>query len=183
MGDNQKLVVSNQPSKVLKYNSKCIKRLAVEEVEGLLFGLKLGTLIPLIPPFYCQLFPSYRRICTEFRICATVHHSNLCPTDAALSFLSSINTPPSINIRSNIHFSLCSSFSSTSLQLAVTATWQWDRLNWKVFCTEDHQNMTPHTEKADSDFVYSHETPWLCPTFISCAESSIQILVFWESSI
>lgn len=124
MGDNQKLVVSNQPSKVLKYNGKCIKRLAVGEVEGLLFGLKLGTLIPLIPPFYCQLFPSYRRICTEFRICATVHHSNLYPTDAALSFLSSINTPPSINIRSNIHFSLCSSFSSTSLQLAVTATWQ-----------------------------------------------------------
>lgn len=63
-------------------------------MEGLLFGLKLGTLIPLIPPFYCQLFPSYRRICTEFRICATVHHSNLYPTDAALSFISSINTPP-----------------------------------------------------------------------------------------
>lgn len=63
-------------------------------MEGLLFGLKLGTLIPLIPPFYCQLFPSYRRICTEFRICATVHHSNLYPTDAALSFISSINTNP-----------------------------------------------------------------------------------------
>lgn len=33
--------------------------------------------------------------------------------------------------------------------------------------------MTLHSEKkkkADSDFVYSHGTPWLCPTFISCAE-------------
>lgn len=156
-------------------------------MEGLLFGLKLGTLIPLIPPFYCQLFPSYRRICTEFRICATVHHSNLYPTDAALSFLSSINTPPSQpprpplpphNVHSNIHFSFCSPFPATSLQLAATATWHGDRLNWKVFCTEGHQSMTLHTEKADSDFVNSHETPWLCPTFISCAENSIQILVW-----
>lgn len=33
--------------------------------------------------------------------------------------------------------------------------------------------MTLHSEKkkkADSDFVYSHGTPRLCPTFISCAE-------------
>lgn len=86
-------------------------------MEGLLFGLKLGTLIPLIPPFYCQLFPSYRRICTEFRICATVHHSNLYPTDAALSFLFPINTPPSLPIAPpqaptpDIHFSFCSPFS------------------------------------------------------------------------
>lgn len=114
------------PSTILKYRGECIKRLAVGEVEGLLFGLKLGTLIPLIPPFYCQLFPSYRRICTEFRICATVHHSNLYPTDAALSFLSTINTPPNpptapphpsihicilTTIHSNIHFSFCSLFS------------------------------------------------------------------------
>lgn len=115
------------------------------EVEGLLFGLKLGTLIPLIPPFYCQLFPSYRRICTEFRICATVHHSNLYPTDAALSFISSINTPPPappltpqpfppLDVHSNIHFSFCSPpISVTSPHLAVTAPWHGDRLNWKVF--------------------------------------------------
>ena len=41
------------------------------------FGLRLGALIPLIPPtpqntFNCQLFPSYRGICTQFGICATV---------------------------------------------------------------------------------------------------------------
>lgn len=58
------------------------------------------------------------------------------------------------------------------MQLAETATWQGDRLNWKVFRTEDHPSMTLHTEKADSDFVYSHETPWLCPTFISRAEKT-----------
>lgn len=66
----------------------CLQRGGLGAVEGLLFGLQLGSLIPLIPPFYCQLFPSYRRSRTEFRICATVHRSNLRPTDAALLFLS-----------------------------------------------------------------------------------------------
>lgn len=77
----------------MKWRGECLKRLVVGEVVGLLFGLKLGTLIPLIPLFYCQLFPSCRRICTECRICAPVHHSILYPTDTALSVLSSINTP------------------------------------------------------------------------------------------
>lgn len=67
---------------------ECLERDALGAVERLLFGLQLGSLIPLIPPFYCQLFPSYRQSRTEFRICATVHHSNLRPTDAALLFLS-----------------------------------------------------------------------------------------------
>lgn len=66
----------------------CLQRNGLGAVEGLVFGLQLGSLIPLIPPFYCQLFPSYRRSRTEFRICATVHRSILRPTDAALLFLS-----------------------------------------------------------------------------------------------
>lgn len=70
-------VLSNRANVSRKCRVNIYKSLTVGDVEGLLFGLKLGTLIPLIPPFYCQLFPSCHRICTEFRICATVHHSSL----------------------------------------------------------------------------------------------------------
>lgn len=129
----------------------CLQRGGLGAVEGLLFGLQLGSLIPLIPPFYCQLFPSYRRSRTEFRICATVHRSNLRPTDATLLFLSppSIPTqarpplpapllpfdhgpyppppPPPHNVHSNIHFSICSRPNRT--------VWQRDRFDWRVFCT------------------------------------------------
>lgn len=44
--------MSNRLNTPLKHRGECIKRLAVGEGEGLLFGLKLGTLIPLIPPHF-----------------------------------------------------------------------------------------------------------------------------------
>lgn len=52
------------------------------------------------------------------------------------------NPPPPHNVHSNINFSICPRPSVTSVPLAETATWQGDRLNWRVFCTEDHRSMT-----------------------------------------
>lgn len=109
--------------KYTRNKRKCMKKknLAVEKVQGLLFQLKLGTLIPLIPPFYCQLFPSYHWISTEFRICATVCHSNPCPCVAGPS----INPPRAHHWHpNNINFSFSSLFYFISLQSAVTVIWQ-----------------------------------------------------------
>lgn len=158
-------------------------------MEGLVFGLKLGSLIPLIPPFYCQLFPSYRRSRTEFRICATVHRSNLRPTDAALLFLSahqyrrgpaprtwprpatsaaaSTPHPPQYSI---LHLFLSPQCSLAGIQVQLDCILRRERTTGAWRCTPGleggcgggGEKRKGGVKKADTDFAYSHETRGGC---------------------
>lgn len=96
-------------------------------------------------------------------------------------FPPSIPTPPTpqpfppLDVHSNIHFSFC--FPPYLRHLAALGSdgaVARRQVKLESICAQRTIGAWRFTakkkKKADSDFVYSHGTPWLCPTFISCAE-------------